>query len=67
MTVCPILSVDRSAGRIAVADIDAMDGTPVIDIKAYYKGCDRVKKPRQPSWPPAWGDWVPEDGIRLDG
>jgi tRNA (adenine37-N6)-methyltransferase len=67
MTVCPITSVDRKAGRVGVADIDAMDGTPVIDMKAYYASTDRVKQPRQPAWLPDWGEWVPERGIGLDG
>jgi tRNA (Thr-GGU) A37 N-methylase len=66
MTMCPIRSVDKVTGRIRVADIDAMDGTPVIDVKAYYGVCDRERSPRQPAWLPAWGDWVPEDGIGLD-
>jgi tRNA (adenine37-N6)-methyltransferase len=66
MTVCPIRSVDRASGRLEIADIDAMDGTPVIDIKAYYGVCDRVKENREPSWLPAWGKWVPENGISLE-
>jgi tRNA-Thr(GGU) m(6)t(6)A37 methyltransferase TsaA len=66
MTVCPILAVDRAAGRLEVANIDAMEGTPVIDIKAYYGSCDRVQKPRQPSWLHAWGEWVPEKGFSPD-
>ena len=66
MTVCPIKSVDRASGRVEVAGIDAMDGTPVIDVKAYFASCDRVKKPRQPSWLPDWGEWVPEQGFGLD-
>jgi tRNA (Thr-GGU) A37 N-methylase len=66
MTVCPITSVDRASGRIGVADIDAFDGTPVIDIKSYYGVCDRVKEPRQPEWLPNWGEWVPEKGLGLE-
>lgn len=66
MTVCPIVSVDREAGRIGISDIDAVDGTPVIDIKAYYGVCDRVKTTREPSWLPPWGEWVPEKGIGLE-
>ena len=65
MTVCRIKAVDAAAGRVQVTDIDAMDGTPVIDMKAYYGCCDRVQSPRQPSWLPDWGEWVPEQGIGL--
>jgi tRNA (Thr-GGU) A37 N-methylase len=66
MTVCPINEVDFSNGRIKVADIDAMDGSPVLDLKAYYGVCDRVKEPLQPAWLPAWGDWVPQKGIGIE-
>ena len=66
MTVCPIVAVNKAEGTIDVADIDAMDGTPVVDVKAYYGICDRVREPRGPEWLPAeWGDWVPENGIGL--
>jgi tRNA-Thr(GGU) m(6)t(6)A37 methyltransferase TsaA len=65
-TVCPIKAVDAAAGVVSVADIDAMDGSPVIDLKTYYKDCDRVRDPRQPAWLPDWGDWVPSKGIGLE-
>lgn len=66
MTVCPIRAVDRAAGTVEVAAIDAMDGTPVVDMKAYYGTCDRVRESREPSWLPPWGSWVPEKGIGLE-
>jgi tRNA-Thr(GGU) m(6)t(6)A37 methyltransferase TsaA len=66
MTVCPIRAVDREAGTVEVADIDAFDGSPVVDVKAYYGCCDRVNEPRVPAWLPDWGAWVPDQGIGLE-
>jgi tRNA-Thr(GGU) m(6)t(6)A37 methyltransferase TsaA len=63
LTVCPITGVDREAGRVQVADIDAFDGSPVVDIKSYYRSCDRVRDPREPSWLPDWGSWLPDNGL----
>lgn len=67
MTVCPLRSVDRSAGIVELADIDALDETVVLDIKPYYGSCDRVRSPRVPPWLPDWGDWLPEGGAGLEG
>jgi tRNA-Thr(GGU) m(6)t(6)A37 methyltransferase TsaA len=65
MTTCPILDVDTDAGRLTVGDIDAFDGTKVIDLKAYLPICDRVKAPQLPSWFADWPTWMPETGTRL--
>lgn len=45
-TVCPLISV--SGTRIAVTGLDALDGTPVVDIKG-YGGCVEPA-PRIPRW-----------------
>ena len=36
MTTCKILAVDEGAGTVQVADIDALEGTPIVDLKAYF-------------------------------
>lgn len=66
MTVCPLVSVDIETGEVAVADIDALDGTVVLDIKPYYPSVDRVKSARVPAWLPDWGEWTPAGGFGLD-
>lgn len=52
-------------GTISIDEIDAADGTPIIDIKPYYGTLDRVKTYTQPDWVPAdWPLWrvpVPEE------
>jgi len=37
-------------GALVVRGLDAIDGTPVLDVKPYYPAFDRVDDPRVPSW-----------------
>jgi tRNA-Thr(GGU) m(6)t(6)A37 methyltransferase TsaA len=60
VTTCKILAVDEKKGVVEVAGLDAHAGTPVIDLKAYFPVCDRVKEAKTPQWLPAWPEWVPE-------
>jgi tRNA-Thr(GGU) m(6)t(6)A37 methyltransferase TsaA len=65
MTTCKLLGVDEERGVVQVADIDAYDGTAVIDLKAYFPVCDRVKEARIPEWLSDWPEWMPEEGLGL--
>jgi tRNA-Thr(GGU) m(6)t(6)A37 methyltransferase TsaA len=65
MTVCEILSIDEEQGFLRVRDIDAFDGTPVIDLKAYFPVCDRVQAAHIPEWLSDWPEWLPEEGMGL--
>lgn len=65
MTTCKMLEVNEKDGTIQVADIDAYDGTPIVDLKAYFPVCDRVKEARIPKWLSDWLEWMPEQGIGL--
>jgi tRNA-Thr(GGU) m(6)t(6)A37 methyltransferase TsaA len=48
LTICKIKSIqDR---RIEIEDIDAFDGTPVIDIKCYIPGSVAESDIRLPTW-----------------
>ncbi len=51
VAVVPLLRVDGL--RLHVRGLDAIDGTPVIDIKPYLPPYDSPKDPRVPSW--VWG------------
>lgn len=64
-TVCKIVNVDATAGRVGLGNIDAFDGTPVLDLKPYYPVCDRVRHVTLPAWLPDWPDWWPEQGFGL--
>lgn len=65
MTTCKLLGVDEEAGLLKLAEIDAFDGTPVVDVKAYFPVCDRVQEARIPAWLSDWPEWMPEEGIGL--
>jgi tRNA-Thr(GGU) m(6)t(6)A37 methyltransferase TsaA len=42
--------LQRQGNILTVEGLDAIDGTPVIDIKPYIPGYDSVKKAKTPSW-----------------
>jgi tRNA (Thr-GGU) A37 N-methylase len=65
LTTCKILSVDETNGVVQVAEIDALDGSPVIDLKAYFPVCDRVQDVRIPDWLAGWPEWMPAEGLGL--
>ena len=65
ITTCKMLCIDEHAGVIQIADIDALDGTPVVDLKPYYPVCDRVQEARIPEWLSDWPEWMPEEGLGL--
>lgn len=65
MTTCKMLKIDETKGVVTVADIDAYDSTPIVDLKAYFPVCDRVKQPEIPEWLSGWPEWMPEEGIGL--
>ena len=65
MTTCKILKVDEAKGTVHIANIDAYDGTPIVDLKAYFPVCDRVKDAKIPEWLSGWPEWMPEEGIGL--
>jgi tRNA-Thr(GGU) m(6)t(6)A37 methyltransferase TsaA len=66
MTVCKLKAVDEEKGIVYITDIDAYDGTPIVDLKAYFPVCDRVKEAYIPEWLSDWPEWMPEEGIGLD-
>jgi tRNA-Thr(GGU) m(6)t(6)A37 methyltransferase TsaA len=60
ITTCKILEVNEQKGTVEVPWIDAHNGTPIIDLKAYFPVCDRVKQPHIPDWLKGWPEWMPE-------
>ena len=48
LTVCRIISI--YGGSIEIEDIDALDGSPVIDLKCYIPGSIAEKDVRLPDW-----------------
>jgi tRNA-Thr(GGU) m(6)t(6)A37 methyltransferase TsaA len=62
ITVCKINKVDHKKGTVTLNQIDAFDGTPVLDLKVYFPTCDRVKEPVVPERFIDWGEWLPPEG-----
>jgi tRNA (adenine37-N6)-methyltransferase len=48
LSVVEILAVQ--AGALLVRGLDAIDGTPVLDIKPYFPVFDRPREARAPAW-----------------
>ncbi|MEW5958734.1 MAG: tRNA (N6-threonylcarbamoyladenosine(37)-N6)-methyltransferase TrmO [Chloroflexota bacterium] len=66
LTTVKILKINHEQGLVEIANIDAFDGTPVIDLKAYIPVCDRVQEVAVPAWCADWPDWMPTAGLGLD-
>jgi len=48
ITAVELLGIE--GGRVRVRGLDALDGTPVLDLKPYIPMFDRVESPRVPAW-----------------
>jgi tRNA-Thr(GGU) m(6)t(6)A37 methyltransferase TsaA len=59
ITTCFVLGVDEAQGVIEVPWIDALDGTPILDLKPYIPIADRFRDFYVPEWLavlPAWAE-----------
>ena len=65
VTACKVLDLDGDTGTINIADIDAYDGSPVIDLKPYIPVADRLEKVEVPEWYDGWPDYMPDEGFGL--
>lgn len=63
VTTMPILQIDLERGKITLPWIDALDGTPVLDLKPYLPVSDRVRDVRVAGWMQAWPEWMEEAGA----
>ncbi len=57
-----ITYVDRKNAVIGLTYIDALDGSPVLDIKPYTPSLDRVENPTVPDWCSHWPKCYEESG-----
>jgi tRNA-Thr(GGU) m(6)t(6)A37 methyltransferase TsaA len=64
-TVCKLEEVDEERGVVRLTEIDAYDGTPLLDIKPYIGVVDRVAEVVVPDWFEGWPEWLPDEGIGL--
>ena len=63
LTTVEMLGVDHADGIVEIVNIDAFDGTPVLDLKPYIPVSDRVKDVRVAEWAVDWPEWLPEEGL----
>jgi tRNA-Thr(GGU) m(6)t(6)A37 methyltransferase TsaA len=65
MTTTKIIDVNEERGVVRIGNIDAFDGTPIVDLKAYFPVCDRVEHSTIPEWLSDWPEWMPDEGLGL--
>jgi tRNA-Thr(GGU) m(6)t(6)A37 methyltransferase TsaA len=66
ITTCEILKVDVDDGIIKVKNIDAFDGTKIMDIKAYFPVLDKAKDTHIPDWLSFFDlEYIPDEGVGL--
>ncbi|MFW9928473.1 MAG: TrmO family methyltransferase [Candidatus Thorarchaeota archaeon] len=65
LTTAKILHIDSKEGLIKINNIDVINDTPIIDLKAYFPVCDRVKDASIPEWLVDWPEWLPDEGLGL--
>lgn len=63
LTTCQILNLDEVNGIIVIPFIDAIDGSPVLDIKPYTPSLDRVENPQTPQWCSNWPKCTEDSGL----
>jgi tRNA (adenine37-N6)-methyltransferase len=63
ITSCGILGVNKKSGLVALDYIDAVDGTPVLDLKPYIPVCDRARGYKVPAWFRSWPEWIEDSGA----
>lgn len=63
VTTMPILGVDVDAGIVVLPWIDALDGTPLIDLKPYIPVSDRIRDVKVAPWMADWPLWMEEAGA----
>ena len=66
LTTAEILHVDHGKGEVEITNVDAFEETPILDLKAYFPSCDRVRDVRVPKWAAGWPKWLPEEGLGLE-
>jgi len=66
LTTATIIDIDHKKGLIKIAGMDAYNGTPVLDLKAYMPSCDLVKNVKVAEWMAQWPEWLPENGSQLE-
>lgn len=62
LTTCALLNVDMDTGMVILPWIDALDKTPIIDLKPFIPTSDRVRDFHVAPWMSDWPHWMEEAG-----
>lgn len=54
LSCAAVVELDPARGILRLGYLDALDGTPVLDIKPYTPSLDRVESPQVPAWCSHW-------------
>lgn len=63
LTSCGVVLVDLKEGRIVLDYIDAVDGTPLLDVKPYILVCDRSRESAVAPLFRDWPEWIEDVGA----
>lgn len=62
VTTAQLIWMDRERALVGLSYIDALNGTPVLDIKPYTPSLDRVESPEVPGWCAHWPAALEQSG-----
>lgn len=65
LSAVSVIQIHESDGVIEIPWVDALDGTPILDIKPYQPCSDRIQSVSQPEWCQEWPEWY-EDSAEFD-
>jgi tRNA-Thr(GGU) m(6)t(6)A37 methyltransferase TsaA len=65
LSTCFLFDVDEKNGTVHVGWIDALEGTPVLDLKPYIPVSDRIRDVKVAEWFAKWPQWL-EDAADFD-
>jgi len=63
LTSCGVIGVKPKEGLVLLDYIDAVDGTPLLDLKPYIPVCDRAREIKVPIWFRSWPEWIEDAGA----
>jgi tRNA (adenine37-N6)-methyltransferase len=63
LSSCGVVELREKEGVVVLDYIDAVDGTPIVDIKPYIPVCDRARDIKVAPWFRSWPEWIEDAGA----
>ena len=63
VTTMMILDVDEENGIVVLPWIDALDGSPILDLKPYIPISDRIRDYKVADWMADWPEWMEDAAV----